>query len=181
MYTDCHVGEGAQVFIKSKISGTRQLLGVMTGSYSRPILSPAHDLHPARETCEKCHWPNRLAGDMFLVRTHYADDEQNTPATTVALMRVGGQNWKGTIGIHGAHSAAAGRMEYIATDQRRQVVPEVTYTSANGKVTVFKSTDIKITEQQLAFGDGLTSFYRTKYPQADPEKVIEAAEAVQAI
>ncbi len=44
-----------------------------------------YDLRPARETCEKRHWPNRFAGDIFLVRTHYGDDEQNTPATTVAL------------------------------------------------------------------------------------------------
>ncbi len=151
--TDCHVGEGTQAFIKSKISGTRQLIGVITGNYSRPILSPVHDLRPARETCERCHWPNRFAGDIFLVRTHYGDDEQNTPATTVALMRVGGQNWKGTIGIHGAHSAAAGHMDYIATDERRQVIPEVTYTAADGKVTVYKSNDIKVTPEQLARGE----------------------------
>ncbi len=62
MCTDCHVGEGTQAFIKSKISGTRQLLGVMTGSYSRPILSPVHDLRPARETCEKCHWAESICG-----------------------------------------------------------------------------------------------------------------------
>ncbi len=90
---------------------------------------------------------------MFLVRTHYTDDEQNTPATTVALMRVGGQNWKGTIGIHGAHSAVAGHMEYVATDERRQVIPEVTYTAANGEVTVYKANDVKVSAQQLAAGE----------------------------
>jgi hypothetical protein len=179
------------------------------------------------------------------MRTHYGSDELNTPATTVALVRVGGQNWKDAVGIHGAHSAVSGRTDYIAVDPGRQVIPEVTYTAANGQVTVFKSNDIKVTEQQIATGqhremdcidchnrpghafdlpenavdkqivDGrissalpyvkkeavellrasypnrdtgirevgarLASFYSTKYPQADPGAVQNAAEAVQSI
>jgi nitrate/TMAO reductase-like tetraheme cytochrome c subunit len=154
--TDCHVGEGAGAFIQSKISGMRQLALVTTGTYDRPIPSPVHELRPAAQICERCHWPYRFAGDMFLVRTHYASDEQNTPATTVALMRVGGQNWKGTVGIHGRHSEGGGRMEYIATDNRRQVIPQVTYTAPDGKVTVYKATDVKATAAQLAAGEHRT-------------------------
>jgi hypothetical protein len=244
--TDCHVAEGTRGFISSKIAGTRQLLAVMTGSYSRPIPAPARQKRlPAAETCETCHVDSRLAGDRFEVRTHYAADEQNTPATTVALVRVGGQSWKGPVGIHGAHSALSGHIDYIATDEGRQVIPEVTFTAVNGQVIVYKSNDLKITEQQLAGGehrqmdcidchnrpghvfelpenaidkqilDGrissalpyvkkeavellrasysdrdagirevgarLTNFYQTKYPQADPAKVKEAADAVQSI
>lgn len=151
--TDCHVGEGAGAFLQSKIAGTRQLLLEITGGYDRPIPSPVHSLRPARDTCEKCHWPNRFTGDLFVVRTHYTDDEQNTPATTVALMRVGGHNWKGTIGIHGRHSEAAGRIDYIATDSKRQVIPEVTYTAANGTVTVYKLKGSKATADDLAKGE----------------------------
>jgi len=152
--TDCHVAEGTLGFVSSKIAGTRQLLAVMTGSYSRPISAPGRGKRlPAAETCETCHVHNRLAGDKFLVRTHYAADEQNTPATTVALVRVGGQSWKGPIGIHGAHSALSGHIDYIATDEGRQVIPEVTFTATNGQVTVYKSNDIKVSEQQLASGE----------------------------
>lgn len=154
--TECHVGEGAGAFIQSKISGTRQLVGVLTGSYTRPIPSPVLALRPAREICERCHWPNRFTGDMFLIRTHYGTDQQNTPATTVALMRVGGENWKGTVGIHGAHSAANGHMEYVSTDGHRQVIPEVTYYSADGRVTVYKATDSKVTAAELARGEHRT-------------------------
>ena len=154
--TECHVGQGAQAFLKSKISGMRQLAGVMTGIYDRPIPSPVRELRPASQICERCHWPYRLAGDMFLVRTHYASDEQNTPATTVALMRVGGQNWKGTVGIHGKHSEGGGRMDYIAIDDHRQVIPQVTYTGPDGKVTVYKATDVKATAAQLAAGEHRT-------------------------
>ena len=31
--------------------------------YSRPIPSPVHNLRPARETCEQCHWPEKFHGD----------------------------------------------------------------------------------------------------------------------
>ena len=64
--TDCHVGEGAQAFIKSKISGTRQLLGVMTGrlfeadsfSRARPA-SGARNLRevPLAESVRRRHLP----------------------------------------------------------------------------------------------------------------------------
>jgi nitrate/TMAO reductase-like tetraheme cytochrome c subunit len=147
--TDCHIGQGAPWFVKAKISGTRQLFAVAFHTYSTPISSPVYALRPARDVCQRCHWPQRFTGDMFLVRTHYADDEQNTPATTVALMRVGGQNWKGTVGIHGAHSDLKGKMEYVSTDGHRQVIPEVTYTSPSGQVTVYKSTEAKVSQDQL--------------------------------
>ena len=150
------MGEGAGAFIQSKISGTRQLALVVMGTYDRPIHSPVLSLRPASQICERCHWPSRFTGDKFLVRTHYASDEQNTPATTVALLRVGGRNWKGTVGIHGQHSEAGGRMDYIATDNRRQVIPQVTYIAPDGKVTENKATDVKATAQQLAAGEHRT-------------------------
>ena len=34
---------------------------------SMPIPSPVHELRPARETCEQCHWPQRFTGDRDLM------------------------------------------------------------------------------------------------------------------
>ena len=76
---------------------------IVATPYPKPIPSPVQNLRPARETCERCHWPQRFTGDRFLVHTEYADDEHNTPSTTVLLMKIGGQTWRGTVGIHGAH------------------------------------------------------------------------------
>src|SRR4026208_2191379 len=50
---DCHIGPGANWCVKAKLSGLRQVAAVATGSYSRPIPSPVHQLRPARETCEQ--------------------------------------------------------------------------------------------------------------------------------
>ena len=150
---ECHIGPGASWFVKAKISGVGQVIAVAFHTYPRPIQDPVQALRPARETCEKCHWPQRFSGDLFTVRTAYGSDEQNTPATTVALMKVGGRTFRGTVGIHGAHVAANASMSYIATDGHRQVIPQVTYVSEEGKTTIYKSTDVKVTPADLARGE----------------------------
>jgi hypothetical protein len=150
--TECHIGPGASFFVKSKLSGAGQVFAVLFNTYPRPIPSPVEELRPARETCEQCHWPQRYGGEKFFVHTEYAPNEQNEASTTVALMKIGGRSFAGTVGIHGAHVNGA-EMEYIATDQHRQEIPQVTYTEANGKVTVFNSTDAKVTPEQLARGE----------------------------
>jgi len=73
---ECHIGPGAGWFVRSKLSGLRQVFAVSFHTYSRPIPSPVKYLRPARETCEQCHWPQRFTGDKFLVNTGYKDDEK---------------------------------------------------------------------------------------------------------
>ena len=88
---ECHIGEGADWFVKSKLSGSWQLVSVAFDLYSRPIPVPVHNLRPARETCEQCHWPNKFVGDRFQVNTHFAEDEANTETKTVLVVKVGGR------------------------------------------------------------------------------------------
>jgi NapC/NirT cytochrome c family protein len=150
---ECHIGPGAPWFVRSKLSGVRQVFAVTLHTYSRPIPSPVKYLRPARETCEHCHWPQRFTGDKFLVNTSYKDDEKNTPQTDVLLLKVGGRTWQGSVGIHGRHLADAARIRYISTDPRRQIIPVVYYTDDKGKTTEFVSSDAKPTEQQLSRGE----------------------------
>ena len=150
---ECHIGAGASFFVKSKLSGTGQLLAVMFNTYPRPIPSPVEALRPARETCEQCHWPRMFQGNKFFVHTEYASDETNTSSTTVALMKIGGRNFSGTVGIHGAHVDPRARMDYVSTDGHRQVIPQVSYTDASGKVTVYNATDAKVKPEDLARGE----------------------------
>ncbi len=150
---ECHIGPGADWFVRSKLSGLRQVVAVTFHTYSRPIPSPVKYLRPARETCEQCHWPQRFTGDKFLVNTSYKDDEKNTPQTDVLLLKVGGRTWQGSVGIHGHHLADNARIRYISTDPERQTIPEVEYTDDQGKTTTFISTDTKPTKEQLDKGE----------------------------
>jgi hypothetical protein len=147
---DCHIGPGAPWFVRAKISGVRQLFAVALKTYDRPIPSPVENLRPARDTCEHCHWPQKFTGDKFLVRTKYADDEQNTPATTVLLLKIGGRTTEGLVGIHGRHLDAGSRIDYVSTDGRRQVIPRVTYIDDRGKTVEYVSDEVKTTPDELA-------------------------------
>ncbi len=131
--TQCHIGPGASWFVKSKLSGARQVVAVTLGTFSRPIPSPVHELRPARETCEQCHWPQKFHGDRLQVRTKFADDESNTASHSILLMRIGGTQAGGQVGIHGRHFDAKSRVRYQTTDDRRQVIPRVIYVGDDGK------------------------------------------------
>jgi hypothetical protein len=75
---DCHVGQGATWFVKSKLSGTRQVFAAAFNTFPRPIPTPVHNLRPAQDTCEQCHWPKKFYGGQLKVFTHYASDEKST-------------------------------------------------------------------------------------------------------
>ena len=50
--------------MKSKLSGSWQLVsGHLRPLRDGPSRSRCHNLRPARETCEQCHWPNKFVGD----------------------------------------------------------------------------------------------------------------------
>jgi len=150
---DCHIGPGASWFVKSKISGLRQVWAVTFKTYSRPIPSPVRELRPARETCEQCHWPQRFSGDKFVVRRRYRDDEKNTQQTTVLVLKLGGRSASGGVGIHGRHIDEMARISYVATDERRQVIPHVAYRQDDGSIVDFNSNDVKVTPADLAKGE----------------------------
>ena len=149
----CHIGPGASWFVRSKLSGVKQVFAVLMDDYPRPIPSPVTNLRPARATCEQCHWPQRFLGNILLVKKHYDTDKDNTSETTVLLMKVGGQNAHGPQGIHGHHLAPGVEIHYIALDRKRQDIPWVSYTAPDGKTTIFRSTTIKATPAQLAKGE----------------------------
>ena len=150
---ECHIGPGAGWFVKSKLSGLRQVFAVTFHTYSRPIPSPVKYLRPARETCEQCHWPQRFSGDKFILKTSYKDDEKNTALTTALIVKIGGRAANGTVGIHGRHLDSGSRIQYISIDKERQVIPVVYYTNDQGKTVEYVSTDIKTTKEELAKGE----------------------------
>ena len=149
----CHIGPGAESFMKAKLAGVRQVFGVVFNSYSRPIPSPVETLRPARETCESCHWPQKFHGNKILVRTHYGDDAESTPATTVLMLKIGGLSNKGNTGIHGRHLDATARVTYQPADPKRNAVGRVTYRDDNGQLVEFNNPDVKIASEQKASGE----------------------------
>lgn len=148
----CHIGPGASWFARSKISGARQVFAVASGTYSRPIPSPVRNLRPARDTCEQCHWPEKFHGDMVRRIVEYADDEKNTESVTTLQVHVGGGSERLGIaqGIHW-HMNLANEIEYIATDEKRQVIPYVRLKDRYGNVREYVAESV--TPDQLEKGE----------------------------
>src|SRR5262249_55145087 len=132
---ECHVGTGAIGFVRAKAAGTRQLVSLTFGTYSRPVPSPVHNLRPANETCEHCHWPERYVGDKIDVISEFGNDEKNTLAQTKMVMHVGGglPQLGRPAGIHW-HANPGNVIEFVATDGKRQEIPYVRLMTPDGKV-----------------------------------------------
>ncbi len=147
---ECHIGPGAPWFVRSKISGSYQVLAVTFNLYPRPIPTPIHNLRPARETCEQCHWPERFSGDKLVIKTKYGDDEKNSVTKSVLLVHIGGRNSDSKlIGIHGRH---LGLVTYFASDEKRQQISWVSHLNDDGTVTEFASTDTPPKADLVAHG-----------------------------
>ncbi len=147
----CHIGPGASWYVKSKLSGAYQVYATLANRYPRPIPTPIENLRPARETCEQCHWPRQFFGATQKTFHHYLPDARNSPWTIQMLLKVGGGDPEfGTVGGIHWHMAIANRIEYIAGDTRREVLPWVRLTDAEGHVTVYQSGEGRLTPAQIA-------------------------------
>ena len=122
----CHVGEGADWYVRSKLSGLYQVYSVTFKLYPKPIPTPIHNLRPARETCENCHWPQKFFSRQVLTKYHYLPDEQNTRWRIQLTMKIGAQHPAFGLqkGIHW-HINPNIRVEYIARDDKRKDIPWV--------------------------------------------------------
>ncbi len=141
---ECHVGSGAQWFVKAKLNGTHQLIAFTLDNYKRPIETPLKNLRPAQDTCEKCHWPAKFAGNVERSFNHTLSDKKNTPYTVSLLLHVnrsapgspfGGIHW---------HVSETERVEYYAVDVKRQDIPWMRVTNRkDGTSRVFRTEAFK--------------------------------------
>jgi nitrate/TMAO reductase-like tetraheme cytochrome c subunit len=134
----CHIGPGADFFVKSKISGLRQVVYTALNAYPRPIPSAITQLRPARETCEECHWPSQFFGSLLRTTVHFAPDEKNRRHDYEILVKVGGLNNELGQGS-GIHMHMLDHVEYVADDPRLEHIPWVRYTYADGHSVIFRS------------------------------------------
>jgi hypothetical protein len=160
--TQCHVGPGAEAFVQSKIAGTRQLIDTIAGTFDRPILSPVHNLRPARETCEGCHSPTTFKDNKIKVIRHYDSDEQNTPTETTLILKMGGVNTL-TGESKGIHWHVSSEVDYIALDKQRQVIAWIGVKQPDGSMKEYFSRDM--------IGMGQTSFVEEARAKGEVRKM----------
>lgn len=139
---ECHIGSGAEWYVKSKLSGLRQVYAVASGNYSRPIPTPVHNLRPSQETCEQCHWPEKFTGNLDRTYARFLADDENTPFTVRLSLKVGGGDPRqGPVGGIHWHHGVGNNVEYVSTDERNMEIPWVRVTHEDGTQTVYTSPD----------------------------------------
>ncbi|MFC2133012.1 NapC/NirT family cytochrome c [Bacteroidota bacterium] len=147
----CHVGEGADWYVRSKMSGLYQVYAVMADVYPRPIPTPISNLRPARETCQECHWPEKFYSRKLRHEKHFLPDEENTEWDIYMTMKIGASHSGEGLseGIHW-HINPDIKIEYAATDEKRQNIPWVKYTNLKtGNVTIYEDQDEPLEEGAL--------------------------------
>lgn len=148
---ECHVGSGATWYVKSKLSGLRQVYAVLTHTYPTPIATPVHDLRPARETCEQCHWPQKFYNRTLVSKKYYLSDTENSEWDISVLMKTSAEHEAQGLrsGIHW-HVNPDVKIEYVPSSFSRDTITLVKYTNLKtGKVIVYRDTAQEYTEKQM--------------------------------
>jgi hypothetical protein len=145
---ECHVGEGAGWYVRSKMSGLRQVWAVLTNTYTHPIETPIKNLRPARETCERCHWPEKFYSNKLVAEKHYLADSANTEWDIDLRLKVAASHsaMGNTAGIHW-HINPNIQIEYMDPKDDREALPWVKSTNKlTGETVIYKDTENPITD-----------------------------------
>ncbi|MCK7531523.1 MAG: hypothetical protein MZV63_11055 [Marinilabiliales bacterium] len=129
-----------------------QVIAVMTNSYPTPIATPLRDLRPARETCEKCHWPQKFYARSLWTNKYFLADSMNTEWDVTLQMKTGPEHSGLGLreGIHW-HINPAVNIEYISENDQRENITYVKYTNmTTGISTIYRNESNPISDSLLS-------------------------------
>ena len=145
---ECHVGEGADWYVRSKLSGLYQVYSVIFKKYSKPIETPIKNLRPARETCERCHWPEKFYARKLISQKHFLTDNNNSEWNISLIMKIGSSHSAFGLkeGIHW-HINPNTKIEYKSIDDKNEIIPYVKYTNLKtGEVFVYEDNSTPLND-----------------------------------
>ena len=173
---ECHIGPGAEWFVKAKISGTYQVYATAFNKYPTPVPTPIKNLRPAQDTCERCHWPQRFSGNITKTYRHFLSDKENTEYSIRLMLKVGGGDPK----RHhegGIHWHVNNKVEYLATDEQRLKIPWVRFTDDNGKVVEYRTKSFTnvVSEAEVRRMDCIDCHNRPSHRYQTPNEAVDLA------
>ena len=173
---ECHVGEGIGALIDSKINGAWQMVSLAFSLYEKPIPTPVHNLRPARETCEKCHWPDKFLGNRMKTIKHYDFDEESTLKYTTLDMKIGGSAEGLESGIHW-HISEKNEVRYMPFDEKRVEMKWVEVKQPDGKFKRYNNIHYSEAdsedELEIRELDCVDCHNRATHIYENPEKAID--------
>ena len=130
---DCHIGKG---FIAERITrkagDAKHIVSLAFRDYEFPIR--AHELRPARETCEKCHFPEKFSDDSLREIKRFQEDLANTPTSIYLTLKTGGGSKRQGLG-QGIHWHIENPVLYLPVDPEKQEIPFIRVVNDDGTTT----------------------------------------------
>jgi hypothetical protein len=175
---ECHIGRefiGNQVMRKA--GDIKHIVALAFTTYQFPIT--ADDMRPARETCERCHSPEKFSDDSLVELRHFGGDIDNTPTSIYLTLRTGGGTKREGLG-RGIHWHIQNRVMYYPTDKTEQTIPYVKVYNDDGSVDQYVDVSAKfdpaaIADTDLKQMDCITCHNRITHMIYSPEDSVDQA------
>ena len=176
--TECHIGRGfIATQITRKAGDLSHVINTVFHNYTYPIY--ATNMRPARDTCEKCHNPDKFSDDSLHENKTFQSDIDNTPYSIFLSLKTGGGTTRQGLG-KGIHWHVENKVMYYATDELQQNIPYIRVYNADGTYTEY--TDIasnfnpaNITDADMKEMDCVTCHNRVTHLVPMPADQVDAA------
>ncbi|HEX9076331.1 MAG TPA: NapC/NirT family cytochrome c [Anaerolineae bacterium] len=181
---ECHLGRDIITTTFTRKAGDiMHLVRYSSGNFKFPVY--ADSMLPARESCEKCHWPEKFADDRAVTIKHYDTDEKNTQIATYLLLKTGGGTEREGRGL-GIHWHIENQVTFVATDELKQNIPWVQVVDASGKTTTYTDIENPITTDEVNRlqkhrMDCIDCHNRISHTFTSPEQSIDSALSLKRI
>jgi len=176
---ECHIGRGfIATRITRKAGDIKHIISLALRNYEYPIV--ADDLRPARETCERFHFPEKFSDDSLREITHFDNDRENTAITIYLTLKTGGGTERQGLG-RGIHWHIENQVFFLAEDDQQQSIPFVRVIENDGSSTDYielgsEISSASLDESQLIEMDCITCHNRIShlilYPEASVDQLI---------
>ena len=155
----------------------RHVIRTITEDYEYPIR--AHNMRPARDSCEQCHFPEKFSDDSLREIRNYLSDEANTPEDTYLVLKTGGGSGREGLG-KGIHWHIENEVWYLPTDSLQQDIPYVRTVDGEGNVEEYYDIASGMTPDDVAGTnleqmDCITCHNRITHKIPDPDEAIDQA------
>jgi nitrate/TMAO reductase-like tetraheme cytochrome c subunit len=172
---DCHIGR--DWIAKQAIRKTEHMelvFKTVTGDYEYPIR--VGDMRPARETCERCHYPQKFSDDSLRVVRRFGDDEDNTFYELYLLMHTGGGTAREGLG-QGIHWHIQNKIEYIASDKEEQDILWIRVNQEDGTSVEYTAEGASVDPDDYTIHevDCITCHNRISHLIPTPRNVVDKA------
>jgi hypothetical protein len=129
---ECHIGRGFIATQFSRKAGDLQhITSLAFKSYEFPIR--ADNMRPARDSCERCHFPEKFSDDSLREIKTFRDDLENTPVSIYLTLKTGGGTKRLGLG-RGIHWHIENNILFYATDPEEQEIPFIRVELEDGSI-----------------------------------------------